>query len=396
MLSKRDARRLTLLHQGLLRKATFGRGLAAAQKAIERLSYVQIDTISVIERAHHHVLYSRVENYEPSMLDRLLSQDKGVFEYWSHAAAYLPMRDYRFSLARKRALQSGERHWYKRDPKLMKFVLDRIKAEGPLQSKDFAKPPDFDSSGMWNWKPAKVALEQLFMEGKLMIAERKGFQKVFDIPERVLPSDVDTAYPSEAEFARYLIRRGLEAHGFLSQKEIGYLRKGYMLTQLSQSLQLMLAEGELVEIEVEGLAKEKYVAFPDLLNKLPLKLGRKQLHLLSPFDNLVIQRKRLEHLFDYSYQIECYVPAPKRQYGYFSLPILWGDEMVGRMDPKVDRKTRTFMVKSFWLEPKTKPDQWLPAFAEKLKAFAAWNGCEEIVVESAQTEGLKRGLVELV
>src|SRR3954447_1140087 len=185
--TRNKLRRIALDAQGLLRAAPFGRGVDATHRALEQIGYVQIDTISIVERAHHHTLWNRVPNYRPSHLDKLVSERR-AFEYWFHAAAYLPMRDYRFALPRMHALKNGERHWFaNRDLKLMKAILDRVRAEGPMMARDFETPKG-RAQGWWNWKPAKRALEQLYMQGDLMISGREGFQKIYDLPERVLPS----------------------------------------------------------------------------------------------------------------------------------------------------------------------------------------------------------------
>ncbi len=348
--SLKQTRRLALQSQGLLRTDSFGKGRPGTLQAIRQLGYVQIDTISVVQRAHLHILRSRVSNFQQEMLDELLSVDRSIFEYWSHAAAYLPMEDYRFSLPRKQEMQAHASSWYQRDVKVMARVLDRIRAEGPLQSKDFAPPPGHKSGPWWDWKPAKKALEMLFHEGKLMIATRKGFQKVYDLPERVLPSHISTTAPDTAAFARHLCERVVQAHGFATAAEIAYLRKG-MRKPVEEALQQLTEEKVLVPVTIENNPGEVYYAFPETVTQPTPRLGKRRVWLLSPFDNSVIQRKRLTQLYDFDFQIECYVPAPKRQYGYYSLPILFGDQFVGRLDPKADRKTGTLFIRKLWLEP---------------------------------------------
>ena len=204
-----QARRLALNRQGLGKKDAFGRGIDAVERTIKTLRYVQIDTISVVDRAHHHVLKTRVSNYQPANLDKLLTDRKSIFEYWHHAAAYLPMEDYRFYLPLMRGYGASR----KIDPKVAKDVLARIRTEGPLMSKDFAAPAGKRSSGWWDWKPAKLAMEQLFLSGQLMVAERKGFQKCFDLTERVLPADTDTRLPVDHERARFYVTRILASQG---------------------------------------------------------------------------------------------------------------------------------------------------------------------------------------
>ena len=393
-LSLSQARRLVLHNQGLLTAQAFGKGKMAALAAIERLGYVQIDTISVVERAHHHVFQTRVQDYQQAHLDALLGEDRRVFEYWSHAAAYLPMRDFRYSLPRMQAIAAGDRHWHERpNDKLLNRVLDRIRAEGPLRSKDFAPPPDHNAGPWWNWKPTKIALEHLFQEGRLMVARREKFQKVYDLPERVLPPDVDTSAPTLADTARHLVLRTLDARGFADKKEIGYLRK-QVKPQLDAAIRELVESGEILPIAIEGIEKYEAYARSGALENLPARIGKRQMHLLSPFDNLVIQREPLHRLFGFDYQIECYVPQPKRQYGYFCLPILWGDRFIGRLDPKADRKAKVFRVLNLVFEPDFGEfDAALPALAEKVRQFAAYNGCERVEIGQVVPAGLKEALV---
>ncbi|MBU2239233.1 MAG: winged helix DNA-binding domain-containing protein, partial [Gammaproteobacteria bacterium] len=218
-------RRLALASQGLLQASPFGSGLAGARKVVSHLGYVQIDTISVVERAHHHVLYSRVPKFAPAMTNQLLL-DRDVFEYWSHAAAFLPIDDFRFSLPYKNAIKSGQTHWYKDpDEKLMAELLARVTSDGPLRSRDIETKSSNSGAGWWDWKPAKKALEQLYMQGDLMVCNREGFQKTYDLTERVLPSHVDSTTPSLDEFASHLVDQQLRCHGLTSLKGLTYLRR---------------------------------------------------------------------------------------------------------------------------------------------------------------------------
>ena len=366
-------RRIALDAQGLLRTAPFGRGVDATHRALEQIGYVQIDTIAIVERAHHHTLWNRVPNYRPAHLDRLVSERR-AFEYWFHAAAYLPMRDYRFALPRMRALREGG-HWFRRNRRLMNAVLDRIRAEGPLLARDFEAPKG-RSQGWWDWKPAKRALEQLYMQGDLMIAGRDGFQKVYDLTERVLPPGIDTASPSVAEYAQHLLDTALRAHGFVAPKEVTYGRRGTAIrTALKERLNSLVSDGALVEF-TEG--DVDYVARPDLLDRTaPRQTAR--VRLLSPFDNAVIQRARNLAVHDFDYQIECYVPAPKRRFGYFCLPILYRDRLVGRVDCKAHRNQRRFDLLHLHVERDVGDrEQFAFAFAAAAREFAAFNECDAV------------------
>lgn len=202
-ISVRDARRLFLHRQGLLRQNHFGRGRHAVNRAISTLSYLQIDTISVVERAHHHVMKTRVANYTANVLNDLQIRDRQIFEYWAHAAAYLPIDDYRYCLP----VMAGSRIKRKPDRKLATEIIRRIRTEGPLQSRDFEGDSKHKSNGWWDWKPAKRVLEQLYLSGDLMVARRDGFQKIYDLRENVLPDHIDDSTPTDEQWCEYLVNR---------------------------------------------------------------------------------------------------------------------------------------------------------------------------------------------
>jgi len=374
-LTLRQARKLALASQGIHRAIDFGHGKSATLNALQKLAYIQIDTISVIERAHHHVLWSRVPDYQASYLEALVAE-RQVFEYWSHAAAYLPMRDFRYSLPQKQLIASGAKHWYKKDAKVARAVLDRIAAEGPLQVKDFEHSGLSGKGGWGSAKPAKIALECLFMEGVLMISARRGFNKVYELSERVIPQGTDLSMPTSQEYSRHLIRRYLMANGLATPAQIVYLRKG-LAPQVKLVCQQMLEETSLIEVEVDGC---NYYALPDFEQTLIKKMSRQRVKILSPFDNLLIQRKRMSALFDFNYQLECYLPATKRNYGYFVLPLLWGQQFAGRMDVKIDRKSGLLFIKHLSIET-VQVDEFTHELQRALKEFLQFNGGRRIKVE---------------
>ena len=372
-ISIQQARKLVLLSQRVPPKKQSGNALASTLAAIEHLGYIQIDTISAIQRAHHHTLWNRNPRYHSSQLDELMV-NKRIFEYWSHAAAYLPMQDFRYSLPRKQAIANGiENHWYDRDMQLMKSVLKRIADEGPLMAKDFEH--NGEARGDWGSKPTKRALENLFMQGELMVPYRTNFHKVYDLAERVLPEDTDTSLPNPQEYARFLITRYLRANGLGMASEISYLLKNTKAL-VSDTLQEMASNGELAQVKVSG---NNYYALPKSLELLHISLSRSKLKILSPFDNLLIQRKRMQALFGFDYQLECYVPEPLRQYGYFSLPILWDGELLARMDCKAERKKSLLHIKHLALEPVLKKkDAFALALAKELVSFMQFNACSRL------------------
>lgn len=391
-LSTAQARKLVLLSQRL--PPAKRQSKSATHAHLEHLGYIQIDTISVVQRAHHHVLRSRNPSYQPQDIDKLIASGE-AFEYWSHAAAFLPMRDYRHSLPRKETLASGEMdHWYSRDEKEIAKVLARIRTEGPLKARDFEhdkqhkedsklKPAD------WYHKPAKQALSHLFMQGELMCSHREGFQMVYDLRERVLPSGVDTRFPSPDEHARHLIKRFLRAHGLGQIKDVAYLRKG-IKPQLEQTALNMLEDGELIELSVN---KRQYLALTNQLDLLGKRLTMDRACILSPFDNLLIQRHRMRELFDFDYQIECYTPAAKRKFGYFTLPVLWRGQLAARLDCKADRKTRTLVLNLLHTEDHLKKtDEFALALCESLTDFCRFNDCDSIDLRALQSSPLTDAL----
>lgn len=383
-LSNQQARKLVMLSQRLPSAKQSGGAIAATLSAIDHLGYIQIDTISAIQRAHHHTLWNRNPRYKTSHIEQLVA-DKQVFEYWSHAAAYLPMRDYRYSLPRKKAIANGDQnHWYKRDEQLMKEVLKRIDTEGPLMAKDFEHIGK--KTGDWTSKPAKQALENLFMQGELMVSSRINFHKVYNLTERVIPEGTDTSMPNQEDYARFLITRYLQANGLGQTTEITYLLKN--IKQLvSATLLELVSNGELLQVSTGG---NGYYALPDSLEMLSKPLARSKLKILSPFDNLLIQRKRMKALFDFDYQIECYLPEPLRQYGYFSLPILWDGKLVARMDCKAVRKESLLLIQHLALEPElVKIDAFAIALYKELTSFLQFNNCSNIMIQRTTPSNFK-------
>jgi len=383
-LSIAQARKLVLLSQRLPPAKPNGSAIAATLSAVEHLGYIQIDTISVIQRAHHHTLWNRNPRYKASQLHQLVSE-RHIFEYWSHAAAYLPMRDYRYSLPRKQAIASGvQDHWYERDEKLMKSVLRRIADEGPLMAKDFEHTGK--KTAEWKSKPAKRALEYLFMQGELMAPYRANFHKVYDLTERVLPGDTDTTLPGSEEYARFLISRYLQANGLGQAAEIGYLLKNTK-PLIAATLLEMVSNGEVLQIST---GRHRYYALPASLELLSKPLARSKLKILSPFDNLVIQRKRMQALFGFDYLVECYVPRAKRQFGYFSLPILWDGRLVARMDCKTERTNSLLHIQHLALESGlAKTDAFVLALIKELAAFLPFNHCRDLRLHRTSPAHLK-------
>ena len=382
-LTQNEARKLFLKQQGLLRDNEFGRGKNATNRVIQRLSYVQIDTISVIRRAHEHVLYNRVANYNPKHLEKLV-QEREIFEYWSHAAAFLPFKDFRYSLP----VMKGFRNARQCDNKIKSEVLARIRAEGPLQSRDFEDTSSKKRGGWWEWKPSKRVLEHLFFSGELMVTRREGFQKVFDLTENVLPSSISTTEPTLTEWTRFIVLSMVHALGIATEYDVGYARptirrlsKITLKDPLKATISALVAEGELLKVNVQGRA---CYTTEKILGLLPVRSTRQSVRLLSPFDNLVINRRRTRELFDFEYLLECYLPAAKRKYGYFSLPLLYGDSLIGRLDAKANRKHRQLQVNNLMLESHVRiDDRLIQALVRGIVKFAKDHECDSFSFHSS-------------
>ncbi|MCP1301272.1 winged helix DNA-binding domain-containing protein [Chryseobacterium sp. S0630] len=368
---------ITLNSQGLTQNTPFGTGKAAVLNALQHLGYIQIDTLSMVERAHHHTLWTRIPDFRTDDLEELVEERK-VFEYWFHAASYLPMKDFRYVLPQMLTIKRGESRYYNADPKVMEYVVDLIRNEGPKRARDFENE-SHKAGSWWNWKPAKLALERLFMQGDLMISGRSGMQKTYDLAERVLPSSTNTTEPTPFEFAEYLVKTNLRAYGFTTLKQITHLRKGNDLkTNVNKVLQMMLEENTISKVTIEG-GSSAFVQ-NEILERT-FDQASSSVWLLSPFDNSIIHRERIKQIFDFDFRLECYTPKEKRQYGYFCLPILFGDQFIGRVDCKAHRKEKKLELIHLHIENNTIDfNLWLKPFAETIKRFAIFNGCESLAL----------------
>jgi uncharacterized protein YcaQ len=401
-ISKKTARRMALHALLLDGKTRIKKGKEGIAQTVEHLGYVQIDTISVIERAHHHVLWTRVPGYKPEQLHKAHAVDRTIFEYWGHAASYLPMSDYRFYLPMMRSFYdpSGSwwRGWGKKYGSYIGPVLERIRKEGPKAARDFENPTKQGRGPWWDWKPAKAALEMLFWRGELMIRERSGFERIYDLTERVLPEGTDTRPPNPSELGRFIVSRALNALGIANEKDIReYIRIGDK-GLVANALKEMLTAAEIVRLSVKG-DNGVFHAFPNALEKVSSFRSRPpRVHLLSPFDNLVTSRTRLKQRFGFDYALECYTPKHKRNHGYFVLPILFGEDIVGRLDPKADRPEKTFRVRRLAVDGEyCDNDNLIAELGRAIGDLARFNGCQTVRLENVRPHKLgvllKRALV---
>lgn len=374
-ISKQQARKIALDAAGLARPGQFGAGHEAVYNVIDHLGFVQLDTNYTVERAHHHIIASRVPDYQVSWLQELQSDDR-IYEYYLADAGYMPMRDFRFTLPIKDSFRSERSGITVAEVNVMNRILDRISREGPLGMKDFDDDRQEASSGWWDWRPAKIGMERLFQDGKLMVSRTGNFQKLYDLSENMIPADIDLAMPTAEEFARHVIRRELSGLGIAQVKELAWRARRAKNNLVKSELEKMVSEGEVSRVTVEGFPKISFYTLPSYKSKKIVVSDNA--FILSPFDIINVFRHRLKEFFDFDYQIECFVPAPKRIYGYFSLPILVGNQFIARMDSKADRKKRTLIVHNLHFEPLAVNEAMLDRFCDALARFVRFNQCVSV------------------
>ncbi len=382
-LSRSQARKIILHAAGLSKKAQFGSGIEAVYKVIDHLGYVQLDTNYVVERAHHHALFARVPDYQTEWL-AALCDDGEVFEYFTSDAGFLPMHDFRFSLPVKRAFATKTNTLTKKESDLMNQILDQVERDGAVMVGNFENDRIEASSGWWDWRPAKVALERLYLEGKLMISRNSTFQKVYHLPLDVVPPDTDQTMPTDEAYACYVIKRTLGALGVSSVKEMAWRARRVKGNLVKKELEKMVQEGEVKKVMVDGVKGPLY-----MLSETDVHINiEDEVFILSPFDILNVFRARLKDFFDFDYQIECFVPAPKRKFGYFSLPILAGERFIARMDAKADRKKKTLIVHNLHFEPIELNEKTIDMFIHHLKEFILFNKCNDVIFKKSNRNDL--------
>lgn len=386
-LSKPQARKIILHAAGLAKRGQFGKGKEAVYKFIDHLGFLQIDTNYIVERAHHHSIFSRVPDYKPEWLNQL-ETDKRIFEFWTFAAGYMPIENFRFSLPVMESFATRKKDLKQTEINLMKNVLDRIAREGPLAASDFENDRVTKSKGWWDWRPSKVALDRLQLFGKLTTTRKKDFRKVYDLTENAIPHDIDKSMPTLDEYTRHVIMRSLRANGIAYAKEIAFSTR-FVKTNVKNELERLADAEEICRVKIEGLKGPLYM-LREYKNKKITVAG--DAFILSPFDAFNVFRHRLRDFFDFDYQIECFVPAAKRKYGYFSLPILIGDTFVARMDSKADRKTRNLFVNNLHFEPLKLTGPMMAKLTDALIKFAAFNQCDSVVFKKTNNKSAVKAI----
>lgn len=396
-LSQDAVRGLMIAAQGLQQSSPTPTTKADLRQIVRQMHVLQIDTIHVIARSPYLVLWSRLGDYPNHWLDELLTET-ALFEYWSHAACFLPIEDYplyrRFMLNRMTWNEKGWQRWLLEHDELVKKLLAHIRENGPVRSSDFERT-DGQKTGWWNWKEEKTALEGLWLKGELMVTQRHNFQRIYDLRERVLPAWDDSQTPSLDAIYETFVLNTVKALGVTKAAWIAdYFR---MSKKDAQAVIEKLAKrGEIQPVQVEGWDVPGYF-HPDQQDTIEAAAGGQiptsRTTLLSPFDPLVWDRGRALDLFNFDYKIEVYTPAPKRKYGYFTLPILYNNRLIGRLDPKAHRKEGIFEVKAVHLEPGVVVDDALvAALKSTLKACAAWHKTPQVIVREAAEPGLAQRL----
>jgi uncharacterized protein YcaQ len=394
-LTQEQARALMLAATGLHQSPAAPATKDDVLETIRRMGVLQIDTIHVVARSPYLVLWSRLGSYEQRWLDELLAEGH-IFEYWSHEACFLPGEMYPLYRSMIRhGLQRGATYaheWIAAHRPLVDQILDRIRAHGAVRSSDFVRT-DGVKGTWWNHKVEKQALEMLFISGDLMIARRHNFQRIYDLRERVRPGWDDTRAPSAEQARRTLALKAVQALGVTSARWVAdYFRTGK--TQTMPIVAQLVDDGLIQRVSVEGWAQPGYIhpANAALAERASAgELASTTTTLLSPFDPVVWDRERALAMFNFDYRIECYTPAPKRRYGYFTLPILRRGALVGRLDPKAHRKQGVFEVKALHLEPGVRADQALAAdLADALVACARWHQTPEVLVSQVEPKSFAR------
>jgi uncharacterized protein len=346
-LTPAEARRIWLRAQRLNAFAPFGNGPDAVHAAVDHLGYVQIDTINVIERCHHHILWTRIPEYSRQHLRHALSVDKTVFEYWTHALSYVPAKDIRFFLPDMKRHRLAPKPWFNAvKPADLRRVISLVRTDGALSIRDIDDEVLVEKDHAWaSRKPSKRALQLAFYTGALTISARSGMVKTYELMDRHFGWDRPPRPASEPQILAYLLDRALRSQGIVSLDSICHLNAGRK-PAVRALIDVRVRRKQLRPVSIDGAGKIEHWMQPDA-DPVPRFSDTEMIHLLSPFDPLIIQRKRLHLFFNYLHRFEAYVPKDKRLLGYFALPVLAGDEIVAAIDLKADRQSRTLLVQQW-------------------------------------------------
>lgn len=343
------ARAIWLWAQRLDTREPFGTGPDAVKNAVEHLGYVQIDTINVVERCHHHILFNRIPAYSCGDLHHAQTHDKSVFEYWTHALAYIPSQDFRYFMPAMREHRDNPSKWHASvKPGTLRRVISEVRSRGPLSIRDIEDKRLVKKDHEWgSRKPSKRALQLAFFSGRMTVAERIGILKTYELTDRHFGWDRSPRPASENQITAYLLDRALRSQGFVSLDSICHLNAPAKAS-ISDLIEKRVRNRKLVPVSIEG-DDTQYWADRETLDTEQEGVAELA-HILSPFDPLIIQRKRTAAVFGYDHIFEAYVPEAKRKFGYFALPVLVGDEIVAAIDLKTDRQAGELQIKKWnWI-----------------------------------------------
>jgi uncharacterized protein YcaQ len=345
-LSTIQARTIWMHAQRLSTRNPFGKGPKAVCAAIEQLGYVQIDTINVIERCHHHILFNRIPAYSCDDLTDAQSVSKSVFEYWTHALSYVPVRDYQFFVATMKQHRTEPVGWFATvAPDELRAIVQRVSMEGALSIADIKDDKLQTKKHLWgSRKPSKRALQAGFYSGHFVISQRHGMLKSYDLTKRHFDWKTVPKAATPNQTNQYLLDRALRAQAIISLDSVCHLQPKHK-PAVSSLIEKRVRSKQLVPVIVNGAERIQYWASPETLEES--KPTPSLTHILSPFDPLIIQRKRTQQFFDYAHLFEAYVPKAKRKIGYFTLPVLVGNEIVAALDLKTDRQAKTMLIQSW-------------------------------------------------
>lgn len=384
--SNKSARRIFLAKQGLSASPSRAMDKPDLLQLIHDLGFVQIDSISTVERAHNQILFSRNQTFRKEHLKQLLEEDRALFEHWTHDAAIVPSAFYPYWKHKFRRSEAPMRKrwakWHGEDfDRAFDETYQRIAENGAVMARE-VKDAEHKSGGWWQWHPSKKALEFFWHTGKLAISGRQNFQKIYDLSERVIPDAHRATEFSHDEFIDWACRSALERLGFATHGEIAAFWDLVSPEEAKTWVEANRGELDDLEIECTGGAKPRasyaLKGLPVNVEDWPEPPGR--IRVLSPFDPLLRDRNRAERLFGFRYRIEVFVPEPKREYGYYVFPLLEGDRMIGRIDMKADRKAGVLNVTRLWLEPKIRVSAGRMARLDaELARVARFAGVSEIV-----------------
>jgi uncharacterized protein YcaQ len=378
-LSLAQARRVALAAQGFLDPPHATPTMRTLQRTIGRTGVLQVDSVNVLQRAHFMPLYSRMGPYDTDLLRRAAEgRPRRLVEYWAHVQALMPVDLWPLMRHRMEHYRVRQYKWWKDVPSdLHDGLLAEIRDRGALTARELdTGAPRAKENWGWNWSQARIALDFLYMTGELAIAGRNGqFEVLYDLPERVIPAEVlARPTPSKAEAEVELVRRAARSHGVGTAQDLRDYYRLQLLADTQTAVDTLVEEGELIPVTVEGWKRPAYLHRDA---RLPRRVGARSV--LSPFDPVVWERARTEALFDFFYRIEIYTPVAKRVHGYYVLPFLLGDRLVGRVDLKADRLTRTLLVQAAYAEPCATADT-AGELALELRRLADWLDLDDVVV----------------